>query len=64
MLKPNTKVQLLSLLLLEALAKNCGRHYHEELAESDLWSDVLKIAGGARPVRGGIYDSFFVCVFM
>lgn len=36
-----------------------GCNYHEELADSDLWSDLLKIAGGARPVRATCTAAFF-----
>lgn len=48
LLNPNTKVQLLALLLLETCAKNCSRTFHMRLAESDLWLDMLRICEGSK----------------
>ncbi|GIL81396.1 hypothetical protein Vretimale_1047 [Volvox reticuliferus] len=49
--KPNTKVQLLSLTLLEACVKNCPVELHTQLASSELWADVVRFAEDSSITR-------------
>ena len=49
--RPNTKVQLLALMCLEALTRNAPPAYAACLAASELWADVLRLAEAERRVR-------------
>ncbi|PNH06718.1 Class E vacuolar protein-sorting machinery protein HSE1 [Tetrabaena socialis] len=49
--KPNIKVQLLSLTLLETCVKNSTAEFHAELAGS--WADVAKLASDSSIGRVG-----------
>ncbi|KAG2487411.1 hypothetical protein HYH03_013980 [Edaphochlamys debaryana] len=51
LLKPNSKVQLLSLTLLETCVKNCPEEFHTHLATSELWQDVVRLAGDTSITR-------------
>ncbi|MEW5319603.1 MAG: hypothetical protein WDW38_010747 [Sanguina aurantia] len=62
--KPNAKVQLLALTVLDTCVKNCYPVFHTFLATSELWADLLKMATDTGVVRidGEVRDRILVAV--
>lgn len=60
--KPNPKIQLLTLTLLETCVKNTGTEFQTALSASDFWEDVIRLADPKRKADLQVQDKVLVLV--
>ncbi|KAI8464658.1 MAG: hypothetical protein J3K34DRAFT_526031 [Monoraphidium minutum] len=61
-LRPNTRVQLLALALLEMLVKNSVPQFFHNLATSELWAEMLKVGEPTHRLDPEVRDRVLVLV--
>eukprot|EP00210_Caulerpa_lentillifera_P007518 g7184.t1 len=60
--KPNPKIQLLTLTLLETCVKNTGTEFHQALVISEFWDDVIRFADPKKKADLQVQDKVLVLV--
>lgn len=60
--KPNPKVQLLTLTLLETCVKNTGTEFHQALSISEFWDEVIRLADPKKKADLQVQDKVLILI--